>query len=181
MSQRREAAAKGSQEDGEHPKIQEVPRLNQVLPWSLTPDLLYLCPNHTCSRSTRTQMTWFGRCSVVFLIVCFFIIYHHLMLTYDPWDDKDLHPSEGCCSHAVEQQRVRAARELMVCHVWQQGGACKAVSSIQDEKTQENCKGWGMSHKLHEGATHHFSHLRMRDGITEGWEESLYCEWSLWM
>ena len=95
------------------------------------------------------------------------VVHHdHLKLTNDPRNDEDLHPCEGCRGHAVEQQWVRvelgSSWVLKVGHVWQQGGACETVSSIQDEKTQENCEGRGMGHKLHEGATHHFPHLSER-------------------
>lgn len=59
VSQSREAAAEGGKEDRQHPKVQEVPRFHQVLPWTLAPDLLHLCPDHTCipthNQSWNTQ------------------------------------------------------------------------------------------------------------------------------
>ena len=50
VSQDGEAAAEGGEEDRQHPKVQEVPRLEQVLPRPLTPDLLHLGPDHTCKQ-----------------------------------------------------------------------------------------------------------------------------------
>lgn len=54
MSQSREAAAEGRQKNRQHPKVQEVPRFHQILPWPLTPDLLHFGPDHTCKHHSVT-------------------------------------------------------------------------------------------------------------------------------
>lgn len=37
-----EASSEGSNEDGQHAKVQNIPQVHQVFPWSVHPDLLTL-------------------------------------------------------------------------------------------------------------------------------------------
>lgn len=95
---------------------------------------------------------------------CHFVCFLSGYLACDPWDDEDFHPGERGGGGAVEklwvQLHLRSPGLLVVSHVGQQGGSCKAVCGVQDEKSQKNSERGSVGHKLHEGTPHHFSNLR---------------------